>query len=160
MAFVGATGAGKSSIIQLINRFYDIQKGSIKLDGVDIRQIPVADLRRTISVVQQDVFLFTGDIAHNIRLNNETITDKQVREAAAMVNMDEWISRLPQGYGTMLGERGVTLSLGERQLLSFARSIAFRPQILILDEATSILTRRRSWRCRMRCTPFPRDAPR
>ncbi len=137
VAFVGATGAGKSSIIQLINRFYDIQKGSIKLDGVDIREIPVSDLRRTISVVQQDVFLFTGDIAHNIRLNNESITDRQVREAAAMVNMDEWISRLPQGYGTMLGERGVTLSLGERQLLSFARSIAFRPQILILDEATS-----------------------
>jgi ATP-binding cassette, subfamily B, multidrug efflux pump len=137
VAFVGATGAGKSSIIQLINRFYDVQKGSIKLDGIDIRELPVADLRRTISVVQQDVFLFTGDIAHNIRLNNEDITDKQVVEAAKMVHMDEWINKLPEGYSTILGERGVTLSLGERQLLSFARSIAFRPQILILDEATS-----------------------
>lgn len=137
VAFVGATGAGKSSIIQLINRFYDVQKGSIKLDGTDIRELPLADLRRTISVVQQDVFLFTGDIAHNIRLNKESITDSQVREAAGMVHMDEWIAKLPDGYKTMLGERGVTLSLGERQLLSFARSIAFRPQILILDEATS-----------------------
>lgn len=137
VAFVGATGAGKSSIIQLINRFYDVQKGCIKLDGIDIRELPVAELRRTISVVQQDVFLFTGDIAHNIRLNHESITDEQVEEAARMVHLDEWIKKLPQGYGTMLGERGVTLSLGERQLLSFARSIAFRPQILILDEATS-----------------------
>lgn len=137
VAFVGATGAGKSSIIQLINRFYDVQKGSIKLDGIDIRDIPVAELRRTISVVQQDVFLFTGDIAHNIRLNNEAITDRQVEEAARMVHLDEWLGKLPEGYLTPLGERGVTLSLGERQLLSFARSIAFRPQILILDEATS-----------------------
>lgn len=137
VAFVGATGAGKSSIIQLINRFYDVQKGSIKLDGIDIREIPLEELRRTISVVQQDVFLFTGDIAHNIRLNNTSITDGQVEEAARMVHMDEWARKLPDGYGTMLGERGVTLSLGERQLLSFARAVAYRPQILILDEATS-----------------------
>ncbi|MDF2924029.1 MAG: multidrug transporter ATPase [Paenibacillaceae bacterium] len=137
VAFVGATGAGKSSIIQLINRFYDVQKGSIKLDGIDIREIAHEQLRKTISVVQQDVFLFTGDIAHNIRLNNSSITDSQVEEAAKMVHMDEWITKMPDGYQTMLGERGVTLSLGERQLLSFARSIAFRPQILILDEATS-----------------------
>lgn len=137
VAFVGATGAGKSSIIQLINRFYDIQKGSIKLDGVDIREIPLDDLRRRISVVQQDVFLFTGDIASNIRLNNTQLTDEQVREAARMVHLDSFISGLPEGYSTLLGERGITLSLGQRQLLSFARAIAFRPQILILDEATS-----------------------
>ncbi|MFH5181780.1 ABC transporter ATP-binding protein [Paenibacillus sp. TAB 01] len=137
IAFVGATGAGKSSIIQLINRFYDIQKGTIRLDGVDIREIPLDELRRCISIVQQDVFLFTGDIASNIRLNHHEITDEQVYEAARMVHMDEFVRDLPQGYGTPLGERGVNLSLGQRQLLSFARAIAFRPQILILDEATS-----------------------
>ncbi|MBP1154216.1 MULTISPECIES: ABC transporter ATP-binding protein [unclassified Paenibacillus] len=137
IAFVGATGAGKSSIIQLINRFYDIQKGSIKLDGIDIRQLPLDDLRRYISIVQQDVFLFTGDIASNIRLNKEDITDEQVIEAARMVHMDDYIRSLPAGYQTLLGERGINLSLGQRQLLSFARAIAFRPQILILDEATS-----------------------
>lgn len=137
IAFVGATGAGKSSIIQLINRFYDIQKGSIKLDGVDIRDIPLDELRRSISIVQQDVFLFTGDIASNIRLNNRDITDEEVRHAARMVHIDDFVRELPQGYGTLLGERGINLSLGQRQLLSFARAIAFRPEILILDEATS-----------------------
>ncbi|MCZ8513848.1 ABC transporter ATP-binding protein [Paenibacillus filicis] len=137
VAFVGATGAGKSSIIQLINRFYDIQKGSIKLDGVDIRDIPLDELRRYISIVQQDVFLFTGDIASNIRLNNAGITDAEVVQAAKMVHIDEYIRTLPDGYGTLLGERGINLSLGQRQLLSFARAIAFEPQILILDEATS-----------------------
>lgn len=137
VAFVGATGAGKSSIIQLINRFYDIQKGSIKLDGIDIRDIPLDELRRSISVVQQDVFLFTGDIASNIRLNDHEITDEQVREAARMVHMDDYVRSLPDGYATQLGERGINLSLGQRQLLSFARAIAHQPQILILDEATS-----------------------
>lgn len=137
VAFVGATGAGKSSIIQLINRFYDIQKGSIRLDGIDIRDIPVDDLRRAISIVQQDVFLFTGDIASNIRLKNRNITDDEVVEAARKVHMDDYIRTLPSGYKTRLGERGINLSLGQRQLLSFARAIAFRPQILILDEATS-----------------------
>ncbi|KZE77130.1 lipid A ABC transporter permease/ATP-binding protein [Paenibacillus elgii] len=137
VAFVGATGAGKSSIIQLINRFYDIQKGSIKLDGVDIRDIPLDDLRRYIGIVQQDVFLFTGDIASNIRLNHPEITDEQVVAAARMVHMDEFVRSLSGGYKTLLGERGINLSLGQRQLLSFARAIAFRPQILILDEATS-----------------------
>ncbi|MCP3773801.1 ABC transporter ATP-binding protein/permease [Paenibacillus sp. MZ04-78.2] len=137
VAFVGATGAGKSSIIQLINRFYDIQKGSIKLDSVDIRDIPLDDLRHYIGIVQQDVFLFTGDIASNIRLNHPEIADEQVVAAARMVHMDEFIRSLPGGYKTLLGERGINLSLGQRQLLSFARAIAFRPQILILDEATS-----------------------
>ncbi|GAA3409254.1 ABC transporter ATP-binding protein [Paenibacillus hodogayensis] len=137
IAFVGATGAGKSSIISLINRFYDIQKGYIKLDGIDIRDIPLEDLRRTVSVVQQDVFLFNGDIASNIRLNEPGITDEQVHEAARMVHMEPFIRKQPLGYATPLGERGVSLSLGQRQLLSFARAIVFRPQILILDEATS-----------------------
>jgi ATP-binding cassette subfamily B multidrug efflux pump len=137
IAFVGATGAGKSSVIQLINRFYDIQKGKITLDGVDIRDIPLDELRRNVGIVQQDVFLFTGDIASNIRLNQAGITDEQVAEAARMVSMDRYIKEQPQQYMTPLGERGVTLSQGQRQLLSFARAIAFRPQILILDEATS-----------------------
>src|SRR5690606_34815826 len=104
IAFVGATGAGKSSIIQLINRFYDIQKGSIKLDGVDIREIPLEQLRRTISIVQQDVFLFTGDISSNIRLNESSITDEEVREAARMVNMTSFIEKQPMGFATLLGE--------------------------------------------------------
>jgi ATP-binding cassette, subfamily B, multidrug efflux pump len=137
IAFVGATGAGKSSIIQLINRFYDIQKGSIKLDGIDIRDIPLDQLRKCISIVQQDVFLFTGDISSNIRLNEPSITEAQIEEAVRMVNMDEYIQKLPMKYHTLLGERGINLSLGQRQLLSFARAVAHRPQILILDEATS-----------------------
>ncbi|MEK3720486.1 ABC transporter ATP-binding protein [Paenibacillus sp. FSL H8-0034] len=137
IAFVGATGAGKSSIIQLINRFYDIQKGRIRLDGIDIREIPLDELRHCISIVQQDVFLFTGDISSNIRLNNTSITQEQVVQAAKMVHMDDYIQTLPNGYETILGERGINLSLGQRQLLSFARAIAFKPQILILDEATS-----------------------
>jgi ATP-binding cassette, subfamily B, multidrug efflux pump len=136
-AFVGATGAGKSSIIQLINRFYDIQKGRILLDGVDIREIAIADLRKAVGIVQQDVFLFTGSIADNIRLNEANISDEVVVDAARRVRMDGFVRSLPDGYDTLLGERGVTLSLGQRQLLSFARAIVFRPQVLILDEATS-----------------------
>lgn len=137
VAFVGATGAGKSSIIQLINRFYDIQKGSIKLDGVDIQDVPLDQLRHYISIVQQDVFLFNGDFTSNIRLSNSHISEEAVVEAAKMVHIDDFIRRQPAGYKTVLGERGITLSQGQRQLLSFARAIAFRPQILILDEATS-----------------------
>jgi ATP-binding cassette subfamily B multidrug efflux pump len=137
VAFVGATGAGKSSIIQLINRFYDIQKGRITLDGIDIRDIPLDQLRHTVSIVQQDVFLFTGDIASNIRLQEQTITEAQVVDAAKRVHMHDFIERQPMGYSTSLGERGINLSLGQRQLLSFARAIVFQPQILILDEATS-----------------------
>jgi ATP-binding cassette subfamily B protein len=138
IAFVGATGAGKSSIIQLINRFYDIQRGRILLDGVDIRDLPIEELRTIVGIVQQDVFLFSGTIATNIRLNEtERISDNEVVDAAQRVNMDAFVRALPEGYDAMLGERGVSLSLGQRQLLSFARAIVFRPQVLILDEATS-----------------------
>ncbi|WP_028987512.1 ABC transporter ATP-binding protein [Thermicanus aegyptius] len=137
VAIVGATGAGKSSIIQLLSRFYDIQKGSITIDGIDIRSMKVEDLRRNIGVVLQDVFLFAGDIRFNIRLNNEKITDSDIVTAAKMVNAHSFIEKLPNRYDEEVQERGVTLSSGERQLLSFARTLAFQPSILVLDEATS-----------------------
>ncbi len=137
VAFVGATGAGKSSILNLIGRYYDIQKGSIRVDGVDIRELSREQLRSAIGQVQQDVFLFTGDIRGNIRLLNESITDEQIEQAAREVNAARFIERLPDGYSERVTERGSTYSAGQRQLLSFARTLAFRPTILILDEATS-----------------------
>ena len=137
VAFVGATGAGKSSILNLIGRYYDIQKGTIRLDGVDIRRLSREQLRRAVGQVQQDVFLFTGDIRGNIRLLDESITDAQVEEAAREVNAARFIDRLPNGYGERVTERGATYSAGQRQLLSFARTLAYQPKILILDEATS-----------------------
>ena len=137
VAFVGATGAGKSSILNLIGRYYDVQKGTIRVDGVDIREMSREQLRGAIGQVQQDVFLFTGDISGNIRLLNEDITDEQIREAAREVNAARFIERLPNGYSERVTERGATYSAGQRQLLSFARTLAYDPKILILDEATS-----------------------
>jgi ATP-binding cassette subfamily B multidrug efflux pump len=138
VAIVGATGAGKTSIISLISRFYDVQKGRILLDGVDLRELRQKDVRRHVGVVLQDPFIFAGTVASNIRLNNETISDQQVRAAATFVNADKFIEKLPQGYDTVVTERGSTLSVGQKQLLAFARAIAFNPEILlVLDEATS-----------------------
>jgi ATP-binding cassette subfamily B protein len=136
-AFVGATGAGKSSILNLIGRYYDIQKGSITIDGVDIRDLKISDLRHAIGQVQQDVFLFTGDIKNNIRLKNYDISDEDIVKAAKTVNADGFISRLEHGYDEHVTERGSTFSAGERQLISFARTLAFDPTILVLDEATA-----------------------
>ena len=136
-AFVGATGAGKTSILNLIGRYYDIQKGRITLDGVDIRELDLKELRRAIGQVQQDVFLFTGDIQSNIRLREQEISDGKVHDAAHFVGADSFIDRLEQGYETAVTERGSTLSAGQRQLLSFARTLAFDPAVLVMDEATA-----------------------
>ena len=137
VAFVGATGAGKSSILNLIGRDYDIQKGHIYIDGIDIRQLSKKQLRSAIGQMQQDVFIFEGDVAYNIRLNDDNITDAQVKAAAEYVNASHFIEKLPQGYHEPVTERGATFSAGERQLLSFARTLAHNPSILVMDEATA-----------------------
>ncbi len=137
VAFVGATGAGKSSILSLISRLYDVQKGCIKVDGVDIRQMNKEELRHHIGVVLQDVFLFTGDVASNIRLNQSDITDATIIDIIDKVNATHFIKKLPHGIHEPVQERGSTFSFGERQLLSFARALAYDPTILVLDEATS-----------------------
>lgn len=137
VAFVGATGAGKTSIINLITRFYDIQRGEILVDGVNIKNYDKFQLRKNIGVVLQDVFLFTGTIEENIRLNNLDISEEKIVEVSKHVNADHFISQLPLKYKEPVMERGSTLSSGERQLLSFARTLAYNPSILILDEATS-----------------------
>ncbi len=137
IALVGHTGAGKSSIINLISRFYDIQKGSILIDGIDIRDVRLEDLRQSIAVVLQDVFLFSGTIRHNIDLGNEHITLDRVKAAARVVGAHRFIEKLEGTYDAEVKERGASLSVGEKQLLSFARALAYNPRILILDEATS-----------------------
>lgn len=137
VAIVGHTGSGKTTIISLLTRFYNIQKGRIEIDGYDINRLSPEYLRENISVVLQDVFLFSGSIMDNITLRNPNITREQVIAAAKMIDLHDFIMQLPGNYDYNVKERGATLSLGQRQLLSFIRAILYNPSILILDEATS-----------------------
>ncbi len=137
IAIVGHTGAGKTSIINILTRFYDINKGEILLDGVNIEKLDKRDLRKHISMVLQDVFLFSGNIKSNINLDDEEISNERVLEAARIVGADKFIDELPKKYDEEVKERGATLSVGQKQLISFARALAYNPKILILDEATS-----------------------
>jgi ATP-binding cassette subfamily B protein len=137
VGIVGATGAGKSTLINLLLRFYDVTSGRVLVDGTDVRDMDPHALRVRIGLVLQDVHLFSGTIAGNIRLGNTAISDAAVEAAAAAVHADRFIAQLPGGFGHPVAERGATLSVGQKQLLSFARALAFDPSILILDEATS-----------------------
>ena len=137
VAIVGATGSGKTTLISLLFRFYEKQRGAIRIDGIDVADVRINDLRTHLGLVLQDVFLFTGDYAGNVRLRNENISDESVRQALHRVGYDRFLKREENGIHTEVKERGATLSTGQKQLLSFARALAFNPQILILDEATS-----------------------
>jgi ATP-binding cassette, subfamily B, multidrug efflux pump len=137
VAVVGATGAGKSTIISLLSRFYDVRQGEILIDGENIRNFNLQELRKSIGIVLQDVFLFSGSVSENIRLGNEDISDAQIRKAAETVHASSFIQGLDQQYESKVGERGATLSVGQKQLLAFARALAYAPKILVLDEATS-----------------------
>jgi len=148
VAIVGHTGAGKTTLISLLLRFYDVQKGAIRIDGVDIKEMDLNDLRRRFGVVLQDPFLFSGTVGGNIRLGSEWIDDKDVERAAEEVNLAEFIRTLPGGFEEEVRERGSTLSTGQKQLISFARALAHHPQILILDEATSSVDSETEFRVR------------
>jgi ATP-binding cassette subfamily B protein len=148
VAIVGHTGAGKTTIISLLLRFYDVQKGAIRIDGVDIRDMDVSDLRRRYGVVLQDPFLFSGTVADNIRLGSSWIQDESVEAAAEQVNVADFIRSLPGGFAEEVRERGSTLSTGQKQLISFARALAHNPKILILDEATSSVDTETEFRVR------------
>jgi ATP-binding cassette subfamily B protein len=148
VAIVGHTGAGKTTIISLLMRFYDVQKGAVRIDGVDVKEMDLADLRHRFGVVLQDPFLFTGTVEGNIRLGTPWIEDADIQKAAADVNLADFVQTLPGGFKEEVRERGSTLSTGQKQLISFARALAHAPRILILDEATSSVDTETEFRVR------------